>query len=282
MLDLRTIMPHARKEQKLDTKDRLNTANEIAELHSCDGCLLFEARKRQDLYLWVARTPQGPTLRFEVQNVHTMGELSLMGNALRGSRPVLVFDRGFDAHGADHLHLMKELLAQVFGVPREHKKSQPFVDRVLAFLLTQDGRIWVRHYQILPEVLKERARKIQLARSLPASIAPGHPQPPETASIPAEDLRSLSESLEEIGPRFVLLPIRIFAGSFGGKTLWENSDYISPNLIRRADRLRGKVAVAAKRRAKRSRREAQLAETLANLPVDELADVFETGEIEPV
>jgi ribosome biogenesis protein BRX1 len=279
MLDLRSMMPHSRKEQKLDAKDRLNTANEIAELHSCEGCLLFEARKRQDLYLWTARTPQGPSIRFQVENVHTMGELSLLGNALRGSRPLLVFDPNFDAAGADHLQLIRSLLAQVFGVPRGHKKSQPFVDRVLAFLLTSDGRIWVRHYQILPALLRERADRVSRMLLSPVEKEPQPQQ--EMGSFSSEDLRSLSEALVEIGPRFVLLPIRIFAGSFGGKTLWENPDYISPNMLRRASRLRGTVAVAAKRRAKRARREAQLAETIASLPVDELADVFETGAIEP-
>lgn len=29
-------------------------------------------------------------------------------------------------------------------------------------------------------------------------------------------------SLSEIGPRFVLVPIKIFEGSFGGPCLWEN------------------------------------------------------------
>ena len=34
-----------------------------------------------------------------------------------------------------------------------------------------------------------------------------------------------------VGPRFVLNPIKIFAGSFGGATLWANPDYQSPNLV---------------------------------------------------
>lgn len=33
----------------------------------------------------------------------------------------------------------------------------------------------------------------------------------------------------EIGPRFVLIPIRIFLGSLGGPTLYQNTAYISPN-----------------------------------------------------
>lgn len=38
--------------------------------------------------------------------------------------------------------------------------------------------------------------------------------------------------LMEIGPRFVLNPIRIFLGSFGGPTLWKNTQYVSPNEAR--------------------------------------------------
>ena len=34
--------------------------------------------------------------------------------------------------------------------------------------------------------------------------------------------------LAEIGPRFVLNPVKIFGGSFGGETLWDNSHYVSP------------------------------------------------------
>ena len=33
------------------------------------------------------------------------------------------------------------------------------------------------------------------------------------------------------GPRFVLNLIRIFDGSFGGATLYENPHYVSPNLV---------------------------------------------------
>lgn len=33
------------------------------------------------------------------------------------------------------------------------------------------------------------------------------------------------------GPRFVMNPIKIFAGSFGGATLWSNPEYVSPNLV---------------------------------------------------
>ena len=36
-------------------------------------------------------------------------------------------------------------------------------------------------------------------------------------------------NLVEIGPRVVLIPIRIFSGSFGGPTLYQNPSFVSPN-----------------------------------------------------
>ncbi len=35
--------------------------------------------------------------------------------------------------------------------------------------------------------------------------------------------------LVEIGPRMVLIPIRIFNGSLGGATLYQNPAFVSPN-----------------------------------------------------
>ena len=39
-------------------------------------------------------------------------------------------------------------------------------------------------------------------------------------------------ALNEIGPRFVLQLVRIFSDSFKGETLFENEEYVSPNIIR--------------------------------------------------
>ena len=71
-------------------------------------------RKKKDLYLWASKTPSGPSIKFHVVNVHTMDELRLTGNALKGSRPILSFDKAFDdEEGTPHLRLMREVLAQV-------------------------------------------------------------------------------------------------------------------------------------------------------------------------
>ncbi len=60
-----------------------------------------------------------------------MDELKLTRNCMKGSRPVLSFDSRFDTR--EELKLAKHLLVDVFGTPRGHLKSKPFVDRVMVF-----------------------------------------------------------------------------------------------------------------------------------------------------
>ena len=81
----------------------------------------------------------------------------------------------------------------MFGTPKLHPKSQPFIDHVMTFSWL-DRRIWFRNYQIVQE----------------------------------------TGSLAEIGPRFVLNPVKLFAGSFQGEKLWENPDFVSPTSVRNA------------------------------------------------
>lgn len=130
--DLRTLMPHHKKESKLDPgSDGAGRAvNDILQMRSCNSVLFLECRKKQDCYMWVGLAG-GPSARFHVSNVHTMDELRLTGNCMKGSRPILSFDQSFNRFG--HLKILKELFVDVFGTPRGHPKSKPFVDRVLAF-----------------------------------------------------------------------------------------------------------------------------------------------------
>lgn len=133
--DIRTLLPHYKKESKLDPgKMGLGRAvNDIAEMRGCNTVLFLECRKHQDAYLWIGRAGAnaGPSAKFHVTNVHTMDELRLTGNCMKGSRPILSFDESFER--VPHLQLLKELFVDVFGTPRGHPKSKPFVDRVMAF-----------------------------------------------------------------------------------------------------------------------------------------------------
>jgi ribosome biogenesis protein BRX1 len=183
----------------------------VADLKNCNSTIFFEARKHKDLYLWLAKTPNGPSAKFLVQNIYTMAEVKLTGNCLKGSRPLLVFDSQFDSSAAPHYRLLKEMFTQIFGAPKGHPRIKPFIDHVIAFYIA-DNRIWFRNYQIVYEPSQE-----QLA----------------TAAAQNRPIKSKEEPvLVEIGPRFVLNPVKIFGGSFGGGVLWENPHYISPNTLR--------------------------------------------------
>ncbi|XP_050709782.1 ribosome biogenesis protein BRX1 homolog [Eriocheir sinensis] len=188
MEDMRTLMPHSKPESKKENKDNLRVINEIAEMKNCNKCVYFENRKKKDLYMWVANVPKGPSVKFLVLNAHTMKELKMMGNCLKGSRPLLSFDPAFDQ---PHFAVIRELLVQTFGTPNQLPKSQPFHDHVFCFSIL-DNKIWFRNYEVL----------------------------------------DVDGKLSEIGPRFVLDPIKVFDGSFGGQTLWDNPHFVTPNTIR--------------------------------------------------
>lgn len=46
--------------------------------------------------MWAAKMPNGPSIKLHVQNVHTMDELKMTGNCLKGSRGLLSFDKKFE------------------------------------------------------------------------------------------------------------------------------------------------------------------------------------------
>ncbi|KAL7578311.1 hypothetical protein ACA910_012722 [Epithemia clementina (nom. ined.)] len=250
--DLRTLMPHHKKESKLDAGGEGigRAVNDVALLRSCNSFLLLECRKKQDCYMWLSRTGGesfGPSVKFLVSNIHTMDELRLTGNCLKGSRPILSFDYSFDR--LDHLRLLKGLFVDIFGVPRGHPKAKPFVDRVMAFYFADD-RIWVRNYQILEQQ--------------PANALEAH-------SAKKEEGRASATSLVEIGPRFVLNPIRFFKGSFGGPTLYQSPSFVSPNAIRALEK-RKKGTVYKDR--KRSRDQSKERKKHLEVPEDPLKSIF--------
>uniref|UniRef100_A0A1B0DL96 Ribosome biogenesis protein BRX1 homolog n=1 Tax=Phlebotomus papatasi TaxID=29031 RepID=A0A1B0DL96_PHLPP len=146
--DIKTLVPHHREESKMERTKTLRVINEMCTMKHCNKAILFEGRRKMDLYMWMANVPEGPSVKFFVENVHTMGELKMTGNCLRGSRPLLSFDPSFSQ--LPHLKLLRELLMQIFGVPNYHPKSQPFIDHVYTFAYL-DKRIWFRNFQILSE-----------------------------------------------------------------------------------------------------------------------------------
>lgn len=206
MEDFRALLPHHRKEVKHDSKKHLFEINGLADLKGCNSVFYFEVKKKKDLYLWATKTPNGPSAKFLVTNVHTMDELQLTGNCLKGSRPILSFGNEFEK--TPQLQFVKELFTQMFGSPKGHPKTKPFIDHVFHFSIL-DHKIWFRCYQITDSTTdkKERARL-------------------EKINDP-----TLTQ-LVEIGPRMVLTLVKIFDGGFGGRPLYENPYYVSPNKMR--------------------------------------------------
>lgn len=144
-----------------------------------------------------------------------MEELHFAGNCLKGSRPILSFDAAFDHD--PYLQVIRELFLHTFGVPQGARKSKPFIDHVLGFTYL-DGKIWVRNYQI---------------NEVDETVAEGEEAPAEKKQKKSKLPGSNTDiSLVEIGPRFVLTPIVIQEGSFGGPLIYENKEFVSPNQVR--------------------------------------------------
>ena len=238
------MIPHGRKDSKFDSKSKLYQLNELAELYNCNNVMFFEARKGQDLYLHMSKVPNGPTVKFHVQNresdplrhpqripfplysaltraraVHTMEELHFAGNCLKGSRPILSFDASFDTD--PYLQVIRELFLHTFGVPQGARKSKPFVDHVMGFTYL-DGKVWVRNYQV---------NEVEATQKEGEEDAEAEAEKAKQKKTKAGG-RDTDISLVEIGPRFVLTPIVIQEGSFGGPLIYENKQFVSPNQVR--------------------------------------------------
>ena len=242
--DFRLLLPHSKKENKHDTKKNLYEINDLCEMKNCNNCIFFEARKSKDLYMWVTKSPNGPSAKFHVTNIHTMDELRLTGNCLKGSRPLLSFDKEFDA--SPEYMLLRELFTQAFGTPNGFPKSKPFVDHVMNFSLL-DGRIWFRHFQITDTT--QDPREIKRAKKAGEETI----------------------KLVEIGPRFVLELVKLFDQGFGGQPLYENPKYVSPNKIRSAQH-KAKGDKYAQRKKVEKQRSAR--KEVNRVPKDPLGGVF--------
>ncbi|KAG7600392.1 Brix domain [Arabidopsis suecica] len=246
MLNMVSLLPHCKKDSKVEAKSSKGaTLNELIELKGSNSCLFFECRKHKDLYMWMVKSPSGPSVKFLVKAVHAMEELKLTGNHLKGSRPLLTFSSNFDKDA--HWKLLKEMLTQVFGIPKEHRKSKPYHDHVFVFSIV-DEHIWFRNYQI----------------SVPHN---------ESDKIAKGGLDKMT--LIEVGPRFCLNPIKIFGGSFGGPTLYENPLYVSPNQIRALEK-RNKAGKFAKKIKAKTRK--KMHELSNPLEPDEFADMWKDDE----
>lgn len=67
MNDIRTLLPHSKRESKFDTGRHIKEINELCHMSGCNNCVYFE-KQNNKLFLWVARVPYGPSAKFYVSD----------------------------------------------------------------------------------------------------------------------------------------------------------------------------------------------------------------------
>jgi ribosome biogenesis protein BRX1 len=234
--------------------------SELSYLHNCNNTLFFEARRHEDLYLWAVKSPNGPSIRMHVQNIHTMDELKMTGNCLKGSRGIVSFDAAFDqtewgrltkevfAHVSYSYCCLRAIWELIHWTPQDlrgpsHHSTSETIYRPYPHLLDAGWKNMVPKFPgKMHSCIRPHAQKMTLGVKIVEKdpLQPGGP--PQT-------------SLVEIGPRFVLTPIRVFEGAFNGATIYSNPgtiiscaslswsltlpvhpEYVSPSAMRQAER----------------------------------------------
>jgi ribosome biogenesis protein BRX1 len=215
--DFLDLIPHAKKEQSMSSFEFVNL-DEIAMDRHCDIVAIFETRHRRvnsECYFWIVQVPEGPSINFFVQDAQSVKDLKLIGNCLKGSRPILQFDPKLEDDGV--YSIASNLLKKLFSVPFEDPHSKPFVDRTMTFFL-RENVIVIRHYQIQ---WGEGEKPTELA---------------------------------EVGPRAELLPNFVLAGAFKGHKIWKNEAFVSPYAELKAER-RAKAEARKRARERQAIRE---------------------------
>lgn len=120
-------------------------------------------------------------------------------------------------------------------MPKGARKTKPFVDHVMGFTIA-DSKIWIRCFEI-------RETAVTKAQHQQSS---NNEEGEENKNKASKVIKTTGEkggggdtkiSLIEIGPRFILTPIVILEGSFGGPVIYENKEFVSPNNVRSELRL---------------------------------------------
>lgn len=254
LLDLAALLPHSKKDVKLDAKNDLSLLNELAELSNASHVAFLESRKHEDLYLWLSDiASNGPSVKFLLSNLHTSAEVSLRGNCLRNTRAILSFDSAFQDESHPELMVMRAVLAGVFGAPEGHRKTAPYYDHVFSFAWL-DGRVWFRNYQI-----------VQGKQASSSSSSGNQSVTPAVASAVGMD----EMTLVEVGPRFCLQPIKIMEKSFAGRVLYQNEQYVSPNAIRAAEKKQ-----FGSKYLKRQEQKTHAMDRMIEMAEDQLEEIF--------
>lgn len=135
------------------------------------------------------------------------------------------------------MKVIKEVFKQVFATPKDHPKSKPFSDHLFAFYAVDD-KIWFRNYQMVDKQISKK--------------------------------NMTEKQLVEIGPRFILDPVRINDGSFEGDVVYNNDQfYISQKQKTKAEGKRSGLEYIQKIENMKKRRK-----LMEPKEIDEIESVF--------
>jgi ribosome biogenesis protein BRX1 len=245
MNDLRGMLPHIRGHEKLQSRDhKPDLLKELCALHHCNSCIVMEGRKQGTTFMWLTQMPNGPSVKFELLNLHTADELRMAGNCLKFSRALLHFDHEFEV--LPHLRIVKSMLTTVFNVPRYHPRSKPFIDHMYCFFYL-DGRVWVRHYQIQMPPPPTPNKKVEGQKdSKGVEDIELNEEGPTIAPVADRLFHATKAELEqmklmEVGPRFVLNPLTILNGAFSGAVIYKNGVSQTPTEKRLTRKMRQRL-----------------------------------------
>ena len=112
MKDFQLLLPHSITEPKMDPKTNITIITDMCKLRGCTGSIFFECHRHGELFVYMGLTPDGPTAKFQVYNIHSMEEVELTGNHMLNSRPIILFSNEFDT--LPFLSVIKEIFIQVF------------------------------------------------------------------------------------------------------------------------------------------------------------------------
>lgn len=244
--NIEALIIHHKREPKFDCSLPPTEIMQLARMRECDHILYWETKHHNDLTLWMASSPAGPTIKFEVENLKTCKSFQFEGDFRRYTRPVLSFSAEFDNNSFIELRILKQMLKRIFGAPHLHHKSAPFVDHVIQFGVTdmQQLRVSFRVYSITPN--------------------------PNSSG-------SSDFLLTEAGPRFTMTPYVIMSSVMCGDPLWHNAHYTTST--KRLSRQRAEEhAVQARKKASREAREQRDTAPI----VDEIDAVFSRESYEAV
>lgn len=62
--DIIDLIPNTKIESKLERKDTREVINDICYERSCNNYLFFDCHKHIDLFMWLAKSPNGPSIKF--------------------------------------------------------------------------------------------------------------------------------------------------------------------------------------------------------------------------